>query len=334
LGDAWIKIVFIMKMKRLESICDTFDVRWPENKPFDVAGFGLNSVDHLCIVPEYPRLDSKTEILRYEMLAGGQVATTLAFLSRMGLKTKYIGKVGGDYLGRFCLQHFVQQGMDISSIRVEESARNQFSIIIIDRQSGERTVLCERDVRLDFRESELDERSVCAGKILHLDGYDPASLSAATWCQRQGIPVCIDLDKVVPNCAELITQVDFLIVSAGFASEFAGISDPSESFQALRESFGGFLAITLGKKGALAWVGDQCVEFPGISINALDTTGAGDIFHGAFLFGLLQNWPLQKIMAFSNTAAGLSCLQVGAQSGIQTLSEILEHMEKYSCGCT
>jgi sulfofructose kinase len=317
-----------MSIKRIESIFDTFDLRLPENKPFDVVGFGLNSVDHLCVVPEYPRLDSKTEMMQYEMLPGGQVATAIVFLSRVGLKTKYIGKVGGDYLGRFCLQSFEQEGIDISSIRVEESARNQFSVIIIDRQSCERTVLCERDGRLDFKESELHERSVCAGKILHLDGYDSTSLSAATWCQKQGIPVSIDLDKVVPNCAELIQQIDFLIVSSNFASEFTGISDPVESFQALHQGFGGFLAMTLGKKGAMAWVGNQCIQFPGIPINAFDTTGAGDIFHAAFLFGLLQNWPLNRIMSFANTAAGLSCLHLGAQSGIRPFSEILQQMDK------
>ena len=86
--------------------------------------------------------------------------------------------------------------------------------------------------------------------------------------------------------------------------------------------------MTLGARGAAAWIGDDCTYFPGLNIDAVDTTGAGDIFHGAFIFGLLQNWPLVKIMGFANTAAGLSCLHLGARSGILPLSEILQYMEE------
>jgi len=279
-------------------------------------------------VPEYPRLDSKHEIAQYEQLPGGQVASAMVFLSRMGLKTKYIGKVGGDSLGHYCLQRLAAEAIDISSVRIGEKARNQFSVIIVDQQSGERTVLCRRDSRLNFSESELSEEAVCAGKILHLDGNDPASLRAACWCRNQEIPVCIDLDKVVPHCAALIDQVDFLIVSSGFLSEYTGISDPIEAFRSLGQGFHGFLAMTLGKNGAMAWVAEQCIQFPGLSIKAIDTTGAGDIFHGAFIYGLLENWPLNKIMAFANSAAGLSCTALGAQSGIHALREIMQTIDK------
>jgi sulfofructose kinase len=311
-----------MKIKRLESPFEAFDLQFPEKREFDVVGLGLNSVDHLCVVSEYPRLDSKTEILKYERLPGGQVATALIFLSRMGLKAKYIGKFGGDELGRISLRAIKQDFIDLDSALVEQDARNQYSIIIIDKRSGERTILCQRDLKLDFKDTELCEEAVCSGRILHLDGYDSASLKAADWCQKQGIPVCADLDRAVPNCPELIRKIDFLIVSSNFSSEFTGIADPVTSFRALRQDFDGFLAMTLGAGGALAWIGNKCVTFPGITINAVDTTGAGDIFHGAFIYGLLQNWALAKIMCFANAAAGLSCLYLGAQTGIRPLSEI------------
>jgi sulfofructose kinase len=316
-----------MRIKNLISPAETFDLNFPENKPFDVVGFGLNSVDHLCVVPEYPCLDSKTEILKYAKLPGGQVATALTFLSRMGLKTKYIGKVGDDDLGQFSLGGFRPEAVDVASVVVEHDARSQYSIIIIDRKSGERTVLCQRDSRLDFRESELDKEDICAGRILHLDGYDAASLRAARWCQRNGIPVCADLDTVVPNCGELIRQIDFLLVNRSFPSQFTGITDPVESFQVLRQRYDGFLAMTLGGDGAVAWVAGQCVAFPGLKVDAVDTTGAGDIFHAGFIYGLLQNWSLRKIMDFSNAAAALSCKYLGARSGIRPLPEILQQVD-------
>ena len=317
-----------MKIKRLDSPLDTFDLCFPEAKPFDVVGFGINSVDQVYIVPEYPRPDSKCEILRHETMPGGQIATAVKFISRMGLKAKYIGKVGGDHLGKFALESLRSENIDTRSVIVQKNATNQYAIIIIDRNDGERTILCHRDNRLDFGTNELDDTEICCGRILHLDGYDSAAaLKAASICHERGIPVCIDLDKVVPDCKALMENIDFLIVSSCFPRDFTGIADPLEAFCALRQYCSGFIAVTLGARGAMAWVGEKCVAFPGLSVEAVDTTGAGDIFHGGFIYGLLQNWPLQRIMNFANAAAGLSCMYLGAQSGIRPYPEILQHLD-------
>jgi sugar/nucleoside kinase (ribokinase family) len=163
--------------------------------------------------------------------------------------------------------------------------------------------------------------------MLHLDGYDSGSVCAATWCREAQIPVSIDLDAAVPYCRELIGNIDFLIVSSNFPSEYTGFSDPSQAFEALRRSYDGFFAVTLGASGAMTWIKGRRVTFPALKIDAVDTTGAGDIFHAGFIYGLLQNWPLEKIMRFANAAAGLSCMHLGARSGIRPLSEILQHAE-------
>jgi len=316
-----------MKVKNLANTSDTFDFEFPP-KPYDIVGFGSNSADQLCVVPEYPSSDSKTEILQYERLPGGQVATAAIFLAHMGLKARYIGKLGGDEAGRLMLQSLRSEDIDISNVIVEEKALNNYAIIIIDKRTGGRTIFCRRDELLDFRDSELREEDVCAGRILHIDGYDPLSLKAASWCRERGIAVSADLDNVVPGCKELLTKVDFLIASADFPAKLTGISDPEKSFVALKGSFDGFLAVTLGAEGAMAWVGGRCVVFPGLKVKAVDTTGAGDIFHGGFLYGLLRNWPLGKIMAFANAAAGLSCGFLGARTGIRPLPEILCHADR------
>src|SRR5262249_14474855 len=193
-----------MRIKRIADPADGFDVRFNATKPFDVVGFGLNAVDHLCVVAHYPRFDTKSEILHYEKLAGGQVATTVAFVSRMGLLGKYIGKVGSDELGQFSLESLGSERIDTSSVLIEPGARNQYAFIIIDKATGERTILWERDRRLSFREGELQRDDICAGRVLHLDGHDyEAALWAATWAQEDGIAVVIDLDKVVPRSDEL-----------------------------------------------------------------------------------------------------------------------------------
>jgi sugar/nucleoside kinase (ribokinase family) len=314
-----------MKIKLPNTPDDCFDMKFPEGKEFDLVGFGLNAVDHLCIVPHYPSFDTKTEILHYEKLAGGQTATAVTFVARMGRRGKYIGKVGSDDLGRYSLESLRSEAIDISSVIVQEGARNQYAFIIIDKNNGERTILWERDRRLSFADNELRKADVCAGSVLHLDGHDhEAAIRAARWAQEEGIPVVIDLDKVVPRSEELISLVDFLITSSNFPPDFTGIADPIESLLALRKYCGGFLAVTLGAQGAMAVVGEECIRFPAFKVHAVDTTGAGDIFHGGFIYGLLQNWPLETIMSFANAAAGLNCTHLGARAGIPPLAEILQ----------
>jgi len=313
-----------MRIKKLDTESGTFDIDFPTTKPFDVVGFGLNAVDHLCVVPQYPRFDSKTEIVHYEKLGGGQTATAVVFAARMGLKGKYIGKVGSDDLGVYALESLRAENIDTASVLVERGARNQYAFIIIDKASGERTILWERDRKLSFRQEELCRADICSGRVLHLDGHDyEAAIQAARWAREEGIPVVIDLDKAVPRSAELIANVDFLITSANFPPEFTGIDDPIESLLALRNHCDGFLAVTLGAQGAMAVIGDRCERFPAFKVHAVDTTGAGDIFHGAFIYGLLHNWPLDRIMTFANAAAGLNCTHLGARGGIPPLGEIL-----------
>jgi sulfofructose kinase len=313
-----------MRFRHPRTPSDRFDIEFDRAKPFDLVGFGQNAVDHMCVVPHYPEFDTKTEILRYELLPGGMVATAVVCASRMGLKTKYIGKVGSDFLGRVQLDSLRSESVDTSSVIVENGARNQYAFIVIDQSSGERTILWQRDDRLDFREGELRREDVCCGRILHLDaGNYKAALEAVAWAHQEGMLVAIDVDHVYPHSREIIYEVDFLICSENFPRELAGIGDLGEGLRAMRRFCPGFLAVTLGARGVMALFGDECVRFPAFQVHAVDTTGAGDNFRGAFIYGVLQNWPVGDILRFANAAAGLSCTQIGARAGIPTLEEAL-----------
>ena len=185
-----------------------------QDKPFDVVGVGLNSVDLLTVVPKFPTPHSKMEMLQFSKQGGGQVATAMVALSRWGVKTKYIGKVGGDELGQFSLHSIRQEGVDVSSVMIEPNATNQFAMIIVDGPTGERTILWNRDERLMYRQEELQKEGVCSGKILHLDGHDiHAALQCAKYAKEEGIPTIIDLDKVEPLTSKLIKEIDFVITS-------------------------------------------------------------------------------------------------------------------------
>jgi sulfofructose kinase len=314
-----------MTRRSLQSPSDCFNICLPQNKTFDVVGLGMNAVDRLCVVARYPTFNSKSKILHYRKSPGGPVATAMTFLARMGLQTKYIGKVGSDELGLISVESLRAEGIDTSCVVSAPGIGNQHAFIVIDQSSGERTVLWQRDPALNLAESEVKREDVCSGRILHLDGADQdAALRAACWARAEGIPVVIDLDEAVPRCEEIISQVDFLITSSNFPSDLTGIRDLENAMLCLGEQCHAFVAATLGAEGAMAVIGGKCVRFQGFHVRATDTTGAGDVFHGGFIYGLLQGWPLEKIVSFSNAAAALNCKQLGAREGIVSASEILE----------
>jgi sugar/nucleoside kinase (ribokinase family) len=294
---------------------------------------GLNSVDFLSVVPEFPAPNSKMKMLRFSKQGGGQVATTIVALSRWGLKTKYIGKVGMDDLGQFSLNSIRQDGVDVSSVTIEPNATNQFAMIIVDGASGERTILWNRDERLMYRKGELRKEEVCAGKLLHLDGHDiHAALQCARWAKEEGIPTVIDLDKVEPLTSELIKEIDFVITSSRFPALYTGISDREEALLELQKHTPGFLCATLGHEGAMTMVNGEFIYSEGFKVKAVDTTGAGDVFHGGFIYGLLKNWEVAEILSFANAVATLKCQDLGGRKGIPTLEEVRRFLSQQEKG--
>jgi sulfofructose kinase len=294
-----------------------------QDKPFDVVGMGLNSVDFLTVVPKFPTPNSKMEMLRFSKQGGGQVATAMVALSRWGVKTKYIGKVGEDELGSFSINSIRQEGVDISSVTIEPNATNQFAMIIVDGGSGERTILWDRDERLMYRAGELQKEEVCSGKILHLDGHDiQAAIQCARWAKEERILTVIDIDKVEPLTGELIREIDFVVTSSRFPTLMTGISDREKALIELQKQTSGFLCSTLGHEGAMALVNGEFLYVEGFKIKAVDTTGAGDVFHAGFIYGLLQNWEVEEILRFANAVAALKCRDLGGRKGIPTLEEI------------
>jgi sulfofructose kinase len=307
-----------------------FNLSLSTDKPFDVVGMGLNSVDFLTVVPEFPAPNSKMKMLQFSKQGGGQVATALVALSRWGVKTKYIGKVGADDLGQFSLQSLRQEGVDVSSVTIEPNATTQLATILVDASTGDRTILWNRDDRLMYREKELRKEDVCRGKLLHLDGHDiRAAIQCARWAKEESIPTIADLDKVEPLTSQLIQEIDFLITSSRFPTLYTCMSDQKEAFLELQKQTRGFLCTTLGPSGAMVWVNGEIFDAGGFGVKTLDTTGAGDVFHGGFIYGLLQNWEVEKILRFANAAAALKCLDLGGRRGIPTLDKIHPFMGSF-----
>jgi sugar/nucleoside kinase (ribokinase family) len=202
-------------------------------------------------------------------------------------------------------------------------------MIIVDSISGERTILWDRDERLMYRKGELRKEDVCSGKVLLLDGHDlRAAIQCANWAKEEGIPTILDIDKVESLTSELIREIDFVITSSRFPSLFTGVSDREKALLELQKHTSGFLCATLGREGAMALMQGELLYIKGFQVNTVDTTGAGDVFHAGFIYGLLQNWEVIEIIRFANPVAALKCRDLGGRRGIPTLEEVQQFLSK------
>ncbi len=291
---------------------------------FDVVGFGLNAVDHLCVMPEQPEYGAKLPIDTFKLAPGGQAASAMVQCARLGLRAKYVGKVGGDEIGGFSLRSIEAAGVDTSDVIVAEGVTNQLAMIIIDGRTGERTILWHRPDEIATVPSEMTPEKVCAGRVLLLDGHDaPAAARAAELAREHGSVVVLDAETVKEGTAELVANTDLLVASSRFPSLFTGEENPAVALSLISEAGPSFVAMTLGEKGAVALGPDgDLIASPGFKVDVKDTTGAGDIFHGAFIYGLLQGWSVERTFTFSNAAAALNCTALGARGGIAGRDEI------------
>jgi len=284
----------------------------------DVVGLGLNATDTVLMVRDFPALGGKERVLSSSTHAGGQVATALVTCQRLGLRTRYIGKVGDDEGGKVQLESLKSEGVDLRYTRVVRDTPSQFGHIFVEQTTGERTVFWDRDARLTVSPQELTESAITSARVLHLDGCDvEACLKAARWARRARLPVIADLDTVYKRVERLFPYIDYLIASTKFLSTLTGQADP---FHALEYTAAKYKVkapgMTLGKDGALIYFGGQLHYSPGFAVETVDTTGAG-----AFIYGLLAGWEMRRILDFANAMAALNCTALGARGGIKTQAE-------------
>ena len=314
-----------MEINDLSSVY--FDVQWPQDRPFQVIGQGMDAVDWICVLPDYPKYASRVEIAEIHKLGGGPCATATALCARYGLKVRFIGRLGDDDSGRFSLADLEKEPMDLSCLQIVRGAETQLGIILVDAATGERTVLWKRDPRLVYQKGELQRECIVAGQLLHLDGQDQtASIQAARWAREAGMQVSLDVDVPQPGVEELLRLTSFLIPSLEFVQKLTGREDWRHGLLDLSNLTDALVATTRGSKGsAVVWEG-EIIEVPPFTVEAEDTTGAGDVFHGAFAFSLFQNWNVARCLLFASVAAGLACRCLGARSGIPPLQEVLEEL--------
>lgn len=293
---------------------------------FDVVGFGTNAVDFLIQVPHYPEFNSKVELTDYHQAAGGEIATSMAGLQRLGLRTSYIGRFGTDNAGDIGLDSLRQEGVDLTYAETIDGAQTQIAFIVIDERSGERTVIWKRDKKLHYTESDVPLDAVKSAKVLHFTPHDArACLRLAETARANGTIISIDIDNIFDDVEQLLGSVDIIIASADFPTKLFGATDRREALLELQRRYrAGVVGLTLGEAGSLLLCGDEFIETPGFEVpgGCRDTTGAGDSFRVGLIYGLIKGETVEESARMANAVAALKCRAVGARTALPNRQEL------------
>jgi len=292
---------------------------------YDVVGVGANSIDFVYRLPAYPRPDSsfaKLPISQHLTSCGGQVTTALATCAIMGLRTAYVGTVGSDDYATRMRAELDARGIDASRV-IEREGTNPFAVILLDDRAGERVVLWSRGPHLKLTAREITPEMFSDARLVHVDDVDlEASIAAARFARERDLPVTSDIERTSDEVRVLIETVTVPIFAEHVPMAVTGEQTLAAALRALRRPHHAMLAVTRGARGAIMLAGDDVIDEPGIVVKAVDTTGAGDIFRGAFITALLGGDEPAGILRFANTAAAISCTRLGAMASVPTRQDV------------
>lgn len=299
---------------------------------FDIVGFGTNAVDFLIEVPRYPEFNSKIALSAYTQAPGGEVASTLVGLSRLGISTSYVGRFGDDDAGQLGHASLEREGVSTRYAEFVPETPNQVAFIIVDEQTGERTVIWHRDQRLGYQANEAPLDAASIGKILHLTPHDLAAcIEMATHARSAGTIVSADVDKLIDGMDDLLTTVDILLMSDEFPAQLVGISDHRQALREIYSRYGNaVVGVTKGRSGSLILCNGEFVENDGFETpgGCRDTTGAGDAFRSGFLAGVIHGKSVEAASVAANAVATLKCRAVGARTSLPAIAELNAFLQK------
>ncbi len=296
---------------------------------FDAVAVGYSAIDFLGVVPHYPVENLKLELEEFEIQGGGPAATAMATVSRLGLRAAYMGVMGDDIFGVRALRELTSENVDTSSVVIKKGGKSQFAFIMVNKKTGKRTILWSRGDLPNMKGEWINPKMISSSKALLIDTLEPvAALRAARIARESGVPVLIDAGTLRDGVEELLPLCDYIVASEVFASQ---ISDSESADRALDIlfSYGPREAVvTLGERGCAAVDRDGSLRFEGFEVESVDTTGAGDVFHGAYLYAVLQGWDITRKCVFSNAVAALKCGKLGGRAGIPNIGEVHKFLRR------
>ncbi|MHC4179556.1 MAG: PfkB family carbohydrate kinase [Planctomycetota bacterium] len=304
---------------------------------FDVLGFGAVAVDDLLYGDEYPPAESKVQVLDRQRQCGGLTGTALVAAARLGAHCAYVGVLGRDELSRFVVDSLAREGVELGHCVERADARPAHSTIIVGRRRKTRTIFSSLDGALGADPLRPDEELIRAAGALLVDHHGLEGTIRATRIARQsGVGVVADLERDPGGpFAELLAAVDHLIISRRFARTLTGVEDPPRAAEELYGPTRRAVVVTCGAAGCW-YVGEPfgraARHQPAFPVEVVDTTGCGDVFHGAYAAALARGRDLGQRVVLASAAAALKATKPGGQAGCPTVEAVEDFLRDRGCG--
>jgi len=295
----------------------------------DVVGVGLSTMDILIRLAEMPTWDKRSTMDQVNFDGGGPTATALCAAASLGAKAGFIGTAGEDWFAEQKRQSLREHGVDISRVVPRSGPEKRVVCVYVNANTGDRIFNRMDHFYEDLvQPKELDQFYITQADYLLTEGFhSEAAVTAARWMRAAGKRVVLDAaattsTQIDERLTDLVPLTDILICGSGFAKALTGEEDPAVAGKAALSFGPDIVVITHGEMGSLLFSNDESLHTPAFDIDVLDTTGAGDVFHGAFIVGLLKNWDLQKVCIFASAAAAIACTFLGGRAGLSKYSQV------------
>jgi sulfofructose kinase len=295
----------------------------------DVVGIGVPNIDLLAHIRELPKENQSTRLLEYSWQGGGKVPTAMVALARLGARVGMIGVVGDCCYGQFCINDFKYHKIDTSKIIIDKEKNTSFAIVLSEEKANGRNIIYKPGNLRSLLIEDLDREYITSAKYLHLAEVTPVTVKAAQWARESGVKVVFDADYYNPEREEMIPLIDVFIASEFYYDAVFKDKRYEANCRGIMMQGPSIVAFTLGDKGCIAMDKQGFYNLPAYKVNVCDTTGAGDVYHGAFIYGLLQNWTIPETAKFANAVSAIKCTRIGGRAAIPSISTVTKFIE---CG--
>ena len=294
----------------------------------DIVMLGFCGWDYLAVVPHIP-LDDKVRMVESLEQGGGPAATAAVAAARLGARTAFVGKVGDDARGENIVAEFRKEGVDVAFLLIEEGATSSTAFCWIEQNTGKRSIAWQTGSARDLTPEEVPLDLIRGAKVLHLDGHQiEAALAAAEEARQAGVAVSLDAGSYSERMECLMKSCQVVIASEVFAQGLIGRDDPEAAVREISRAGAEIAAITLGVRGCICLTAGGLLRKPAFPVDVVDTTGAGDVFHGAFCVGLAEGWPVEQALDLAGATAALKCMRLGGRTGIPQRDTVMGFLRK------
>ncbi len=297
------------------------------NANLDIAVLGFSSWDYLSVVPHIPA-DDKVRIAEYLEQGGGPGATAAVAAVRLGVRTGLITAVGDDVRGRLIIEELRRENVNVDGCEMQRGAISPVGFCWVDQHTRHRSIAWHSGTTTALDAGRPLDDLLRGAKVLHLDGHHPeAAAVAIDLVHRRGGIVSFDAGTYTENNRRLVDQCDVVIASEKFAHAWTGGDDVEAAVRGIAVRGPRIVMVTLGSRGVVCLARNQILRRPAFAVDVVDTTGAGDVFHGAFCVGLVEGWGIEESIDFASAAAAMKCTRLGGRTGIPDRAAVMKFLE-------